>query len=199
MTRYDRAARRFGVVAPAVSLGGIALAIALTPSFSWASSALSDLGRHGAPAAWAFNGGLILGGLLALPVAWWRARTAANRLGALAAGTLALSALALAAVGVFPAGTPPHFPAALSFYALFTYAMFLDGSARARSGAVGRGLAVIWAAVAHVTGWILWALAGVGGLAVPETYGALVLAGWLAWQSLRAESPMRAAPAARNT
>lgn len=58
---------RAGVAAPLVALGEILIATLVSPSFSWASSALSDLGRPGAPTALIFNWGLIGGALLALP------------------------------------------------------------------------------------------------------------------------------------
>jgi hypothetical membrane protein len=167
------------VLAPAASLVGIGLAIALTPSFSWASSALSDLGRAGAPVPWLFNGGLILGGLLALPFAWWRWRRASNPLARLAAIGLAGTGLALAGVGRFPTGTALHLPLAAGFYLLLTYTLFLDGSGRVLAGSVARGLAWIWVGVVHFSGWLLWAFSGIGGLAVPEAFGALLLTAWL--------------------
>ena len=177
--RADRLARAGGVLAPAASLAGIALAITFTPSFTWGSSALSDLGRAGAPVPWLFNGGLILGGLLALPFAWWRWRRAANFLGRLAAIGLAGTGLALAGVGSVPAGRALHLPFAAGFYLLLTYTLFLDGSGRALAGSVARGLAWLWVGIVHFSGWLLWAFSGVGGLAVPETFGALLLSAWL--------------------
>jgi len=175
----DRFARACGVLAPVAALTGIGLAIAFTPSFSWASSALSDLGTPGAPVPWLFNGGLILGGVLALPFAWWHWRRARTRVGRSVPVALAGAGLALAGIGVFPLGTALHFPFAAGFYLLLTYTLFLDGSVRALAGTLRRGLAWIWVGIGHLTGWLLWALAGVGGLAVPEAFGALLFTAWL--------------------
>jgi hypothetical membrane protein len=167
------------VLAPVVSLAGIGLAIAFTPSFSWASSALSDLGTPSAPMPWLFNSGLMLGGILAVPFAWWHWRRVRTRVGRSVAIALAGTGLALAGIGVFPAGTALHLPFAAGFYLLLTYTLFLDGSARALAGTLRRGLGWIWVAVGHLTGWLLWALVGIGGLAVPETFGALLFTAWL--------------------
>lgn len=183
-TRANRFARASGVLAPAVSLLGIALAVSLTPSFSWAASALSDLGRPGAPVPWLFNGGLVLGGVLALPFAWWRWQRAGSRVGRLTAIGLGGTGLALAGVGLFPSGTDLHFPVAVGFYCLLTYTLFLDGSARSLAGDVRRGVTWIWVGVVHLTGWLLWVVVGVGGLAVPETFGALLFTVWLVASAL---------------
>lgn len=56
-----------GMLSVAVSVGAIATAILIADRFSWASHALSDLGRAGWASATVFNGGLIVAGLLALP------------------------------------------------------------------------------------------------------------------------------------
>lgn len=178
-SRADRLARACGILAPTAGLAGIALDVAFTPSFSSTSSALSDLGRAGTPVPWLFNGGLILGGTLALPFAWWRWKRAANPVERLAAVGLAGTGLALAGIGLFPAGTALHLPLAAGFYLLLTYTLFLDGSGLALAGTVPRGLLWIWVGVVHLTGWLLWALTGIGGLAIPETFGALLLTAWL--------------------
>ncbi|WP_229111919.1 DUF998 domain-containing protein [Halapricum desulfuricans] len=65
----DRLGRVAGTASVAVAFVGIATAIALSPSFAFGANALSDLGNPGHPAgtpatALAFNGGLIVGGVL---------------------------------------------------------------------------------------------------------------------------------------
>jgi hypothetical membrane protein len=146
------------MLAPTAGLAGIAFAIGFTPSFAWAGSALSDLGAPSAPTPWLFNGKLVLGGLFALPFAWWRWRQGANPIERVGAIGLAGTGLALSGVGLFPTGTALHL---------------------ALAGRVPRGLVRIWVGVVHFSGWLLWAISGVGDLAVPETFGALLLSAWL--------------------
>lgn len=183
MDSLERAAAAAGLVAPAVAGVAILLAALVAPpgAFSPTTGALSDLGVA-AGSGPLFNGGLVLAGALALPFAWWLWTTAERRLQRAGAATLAASFLALAGVGLFPSGTPYHVPAAIAFYLLFTYGLFLHGSGTARAGYVDRGLVTVWLAVAHVTAWLLWAVAGEAagllGLAAPETAGALVLGAW---------------------
>ena len=170
-----------GLLALATALGSILAATVRSPSFSWATDALSNLGAAGEPTAWLFNGGLIAGGALGLPFAhrlWRRSETRASRLGA---AIFAIGFVCLALVGVFPIGTRLHLPAAIAFFLSITYGWFVRGTGVALAGRVRRGIATIWFGVAHVTSWLLWA-AGVRigpGLAVPETVGALLLAAWV--------------------
>jgi hypothetical membrane protein len=104
-----------------------------------------------------------------------------------AAVAFGVAAVAMAGVGAFPAGTAPHFPAALVFFLAVTVVLATDGVARrgTRGGAVALALAV-----AHVALWAAWLVAGTSGLAVPETGGALALAAWTL-----AVGPAPAAPA----
>lgn len=129
--RIGRLARATGVLAPTASLAGIAFAIRFTPSFAWAGSALSDLGAPSASTPWLFNGGLVLGGLFALPFAWWRWRQGANPIERVGAIGLAGTGLALSGVGLFPTGTALHL---------------------ALAGRVPRGLVWIWVGVVHFSG-----------------------------------------------
>jgi hypothetical membrane protein len=194
-----RIGRGCGILAPLVSLGAIAIAMLLTPSFSWVGGALSDLGNPSAPAAWLFNSGLILGGLFAFPFAGWYASLAHNRVGQLTAVSMAGTALALIGTGVFPQSVPPHGLISLLFYALLTYTLVLDGSARALAGEVRAGLTWVWLGVAHVTGWVLLLIVGeffgVSGQALPEAFGAMLLTGWFvisAWTGRSPEPRLRA-------
>ncbi|MFC4451652.1 DUF998 domain-containing protein [Halorussus aquaticus] len=186
MTRFDTLSRACGVAAPLVTLGAILVATLVSPSFSWASSALSDLGRPGAPTAAIFNGGLVLGALLALPFVARVGLGARRHLTRAGVAAFGLAAVSMGLVGVFPEGHAYHFPSAISLYLFVTYGLFLYGSGRVRAGATNAGLAAIWLGVAHVTSWVVWA-AGlrVGpGLAVPETVGAGMFVAWigLAWR-----------------
>jgi hypothetical membrane protein len=162
-------ARAAGVAAPAVTLGGIALAVARSPTFAWGRSALSDLGRAGAPTAPLFAAALVCGGALGVVFA------AGLRPRRVAAGYAAAS-LSLAGVGLFPAGTPLHVPCAVGFFAAATATLAL-----AAADADGRRAAATGLAALAVPGaWVAWAVLGRGGVAVPETVGAVVVGAWTA-------------------
>lgn len=175
--------RGCGILAPLVGLGAVALAMILTPSFSWVGGALSDLGNPSAPAAWIFNSGLILAGVLALPFAGWYASQARNRVGQLTAVSTVGTALTLIGTGVFPQSVPLHGLISLLGYSLLTYTLVLAGTAQVLAEETRAGLTWIWLGVAHVTGWVLLLIVGeffgVGGQAIPETFGVLSLTGWM--------------------
>lgn len=180
-----------GLLAVAVALGAILASTALSPSFAWATDALSDLGASGAPTALLFNGGLIAGGALALPFAHLLWRRAATRVSRLGAAIFAVGFACLALVGAFPIGTPLHLPVAAGFYLSITYGWFVRGTGLALAGRVRRGIGAIWFGVAHVTSWLVWG-AGVRigpGIAVPETLGALLLAAWVVLTVERPAAP----------
>ncbi len=170
-----------GLSAPIVTFGAILVATLISPNFSWTRNALSDLGAAGASTAWLFNGGLILGAILALPFIWglWTRRE--NKFDSVGTAVLLISLVAMGFVGVFTEGTDLHFPMALTFYAGLTYALFFLGSGRIVADERMLGLGSIWLAVIHITSWILWA-AGIrlgSGLAIPESVGALILIVWM--------------------
>ncbi|MFC6835713.1 DUF998 domain-containing protein [Halomarina ordinaria] len=176
-----------GLLAPVVALGAIALATLRSPSFTWTGSALSDLGAPGAPTEWLFNGGLILGGLLALPFAyrvWTRGR---NRLERAGAAVFALDALCLAGVGAFPIGTDLHGPFAVAFYLLLSLSLWVYGGGNALAGDRARGLVTAALGVLNLAAWAIWAAAFTDvapGLALPESVGALVVGVWTATTAL---------------
>lgn len=174
-----RVAAASGVGAMIAALGGIALAVALAPWFSVTANALSDLGvADRAAVATAFNGGLLLGGAVALAYAWalWAAaETHSTRLVAVEFG---VAAGLMAGVGAFPSGSSLHFPVAIGFYLALTLVLATDGAVRRATTA---GQLALAAAGVHVGQWWLWT-AGVRfgpGLAIPELVGALLLAAWV--------------------
>lgn len=165
-----------GALAPVVALGTILLATALSPTFSWARSALSDLGVTPASAL-AFNGGLVAGGVLALPLALVLATDGRSVL----AIALGLTTVSMALVGVFRSGHPLHFPVALGFYLGATLTMLIDGIGSIRADRRAWGLTATGLAVVHLGAWIAWS-AGVrpgSGLAIPEAIGAVLFAIWV--------------------
>jgi len=170
--------RSFGAAATLLALGGIAVAIALDPTFSWTADALSDLGVRDRSAP-AFNWGLILGGIAGVGYALglWRS-AAGSPIAAVRAAVLAFAMVAMAGVGVFDLTDPLHGPAAIGFYTLITVAFAVDGLAR-RSTTTGR--VVLAFAAVHVAVWATFVAGGwpVSGLALPELPGALMLAAWV--------------------
>ncbi|MES3160588.1 MAG: DUF998 domain-containing protein [Halorubrum sp.] len=170
--------RVFGAAATVLALGGILVAVALDPTFSWTTDALSDLGVRDRSAP-VFNGGLILGGGVGVGYAWglWRA-VSTDVVGRVRAVVFAFAMGSLAGVGLFDLTHPFHGPAAIGFYTLVTVVFGLDGVAR-RSTTTGRVTlvfvplhVVVWAT--FIGGW--WP---VPGLALPELPGALMLAVWV--------------------
>ena len=174
-----RAGTYLGVVALAVSVLGIGTAIALAPWFSPTADALSDLGVPGEASAPAFNAGLIVGGLLGTGFALRLWPDAPGRLGRAGVGILAVSFLCLSLIGVFPTPHEYHLAVSVAFFALFTYGLFVYGSADALAGCVRTGVGTVWLGIGHVTVWVVWAVAGTEGLAVPETVGAALLGIWV--------------------
>lgn len=170
-------ARLAGPLAAAVALGSILLATALSTTFDWGTSALSDLGTVGAT-GWLFNGGLVLGCLLGLPYGWVLWTAAADWLGTIRAATFVASLLAMAGVGLFPSGTSLHFPFALAFFLFAALTLLVDGVARFRLPAGKLSLA---AGVASPAVWPLWLLVvdPDGGIAVPEFVGAALFTVWI--------------------
>lgn len=179
VSRLRLAGTWLGVIALGVSTLGIATAIALAPWFSPTANALSDLGVRGRASAPAFNYGLIAGGVLGVGFAVRLWFDAPGRIGRVAVVILGASLASMALIGVFPTPHSNHFPAAVAFFLLFTYALFAYGSGEALVGRVRAGLTTIWLGIAHVTGWVVWALAGIEGLAIPETIGAALLGVWV--------------------
>ena len=165
-----------GTLAPAVALGSILLGTLLSPTFSWTGNALSDLGVT-PTSALAFNGGLVAGGVLALPLAWVLAADGRPILGAV----FGLTAVSMALVGVFRSGHPLHFPVALGFYLGATATMLVDGIGALRANVRAWGLAAVGLALVHIGSWVAWS-AGVrpgSGLAIPEAIGAVLFAVWV--------------------
>lgn len=188
-----------GVVAVVVTLGGMLLATALSPAFTWRGNALSDLGVTTTAAGTTvtgalFNGGLILGGLLGLvfATAFWRATEGLSD--RLVVVLLALTLTLMGLVGVFPAGTTLHVPVALGFYLLATVTLWADAGV-----ALGHG-DVRWAALSGVAGtvnalaWVAWGATGAvlrDGLAIPEFVGAVALGTWVILRSHTLAGGMR--------
>lgn len=181
MNRLVGIGRLSAFLAPLIAAVAILGSILLAPEFSWAGDALSDLGAPGASTAWAFNGGLLLAGVLGLPFAAALAASARYRLDWLVAASLVVTLGSLAGVGLFPTGHPYHLPVAAGFYLLVTLTLWLDGTAGVLADEPRFGLAAIWLGNLHVIQWLAWA-AGLRlgpGLAIPETIGVVLFSVWV--------------------
>ncbi|MFB9824975.1 DUF998 domain-containing protein [Halobaculum roseum] len=187
-----RIAAASGVASIALALGGIGIAVLAAPWFSWTGNALSDLGVAGDPlVAAAFNGGLLAGGVVALPYAWAVWTTAGDRAGRALAVLFGIVSLLMAGVGAFPSDSALHVPVAIGFFLGLTALLAVDGLRR-RDTAVGRTLLV--APVVHLGAWWGWiAVLDLGdGIAIPELVGALLLAAWVL--ALSPVAPLSASP-----
>jgi hypothetical membrane protein len=182
----DRVAAAFGVLAVVVSLGGIASAIALSTRFSFATDALSDLGRATWRSSTAFNTGLLVSGLCALVPGVVLVRNSRTLLHAAGSLAFSFSAVCLALIGVFALPAPQHGTVAVGFFLGFTVAFLLYGAADLRSGARRWGLFAIALAAVHVGSWAVWIAAGTpGGLALPEIVGSGCVSAWILGTAVR--------------
>ncbi|QSG06880.1 putative membrane protein, a putative transporter component [Halapricum desulfuricans] len=176
-----------GTASVAVVFVGVATAIALSPSFAFGANALSDLGNPGHSAgtpatALAFNGGLIVGGVLGTAFALALALASGGALARLGAMLFGVATVLLAAIGVFPQGHALHFPVASGFYVLFSASTLAFGVGRLHAGRRGSGAVSIGAGIGNLAVWLLWIGRGAidrPGLAIPEIAGALFVALWV--------------------
>lgn len=183
-----------GVAAPVVAAVAILVATTLDPGFSWLDSALSHTGELPAgrslslallaerPQFLAFDGGLLLAGLLGLPFAavlYGDAEHGLERAGAVVFG---VAVLLLAGVGVFYLPKALHGPVAIGHFLATTLFFVVYGAGAVRAGRRRFGAATAALTVVHVLGWLVWAiwLADdlVPGIALPEAFGAVLFGGW---------------------
>lgn len=176
-TPRRRVARLTGPAAVVVVLGGILAATALSPTFSWEASALSDLGVTPAT-AWLFNGSLVVGGIVGAPYAWALWSAAADPLSHLRAATYALALTSMAGVGLVPAGRSLHVTVAIAFFVLAALTALVDGVARFR---LASGKVALLSGVLALVAWPVWMLwMGKNSIAVPEFVAAVLFGVWVA-------------------
>lgn len=180
MRTIDRVALWSGIAGSLVGFTATLLATLLSPSFSWTANALSDLGAPGAANPWLFNGGLIAAGLIALPFAWTLYSAASHAIERLGAVAFAATVVDLSLIGAFPEGTDLHFPLAVGYFTLLTFALWIHGSGTVLAGDARRGLVFIWLGIGHVLAWVLWTWVGTDGVAIPELVGSVILLVWVA-------------------
>lgn len=164
-----------GVAGSLVGFAAVLYATGLSPTVSWTADALSDLGAPGAATAGAFNGGLGVAGVIALPFAWVlfdAARHPVERLGAV---LFAATVADLALIGAFPIGTTLHFPLSVGYFSLLSFTLWIHGTGTVLAGDARRGLLAIWLGLGNTLVWVGWSAAGTEGVAIPEFVGSLVL------------------------
>lgn len=186
MNGLERSALWCGVLGPVFSLGCVALATVLASpaEFTWASEALSELGRREASTFWLFNGGLVGGGALGAVFAWPLWRRTRNRVERLGVVSFVFTTVGLGLVGVFYLPHGLHEVVALVFFVGGPLTHWLYGTGRILARDVRVGLVSVGAGVVHVLGWTGWFVsAAVTGstdwFAVPEMVAALAFGGWL--------------------
>ncbi len=116
-----------GLLAPFVAYGLIAVAILVNADFSFAGSALSDLGAPEAAHGNIFNFGLIFAGFLFIIFILSMFRLSESEVGLIGLIGLIIGAVCLILVGVFPKGAAPHNLAALLFYSFSIGGMIIFG------------------------------------------------------------------------
>lgn len=179
--KWLRLAGLCGIAAPTVALSCIFLSISLSPWFSWSANALSDLGVG--EAAWAFNSGLMAGGILTMVFAAGLLTTFRKRaLGCAGAMLLFLDAIALFGIGVFSeAAGDIHFYLSVAFFALFPLSVFLLGAGAIMAGSKKFGSFTIVDGVLAILPWVFsW-----DGVAIPEAISALVASIWIVAEGAR--------------
>ncbi|MBS3817061.1 MAG: DUF998 domain-containing protein [Candidatus Thermoplasmatota archaeon] len=116
-----------GILAPFIAYGLISISILVNPDFSFASSALSELGATDVAYNNIFNFGLIFSGLLFIIFLVGMFRLTESQVGLVGLSGIIVGAICLILVGVFPMGTDPHWLLALLFYSFSIGGMIIFG------------------------------------------------------------------------
>ena len=172
-----------GVITPIISLSFITVAIAYTPQFNWFTWALSDLGVH--EAAFIFNNGLIIGGILAVVFAVGLMQVLRKQvLGFVGAFTLVLSSINLCAIGVFPESTGRiHSYVSLAFFTLLAISVFLIGTSLIREPS--QRYLGLFTILTVVVGSVAALAVPHEGVAIPEMIGSIAASVWAVVLSIK--------------
>ncbi len=178
----------YGLLAPIFAYVMILVAVASYSEFSWADSALSDLGVVPGITSSLFNGGLVISGVLFLTFTIGFFFFAGdNRVGRVGILILAVACAALVMIGVFPENVKPiHFGVSVAFFTLLPIALLaIAGSfwiAQKKSMALFTWIVALTAAVTWIFHFSFRVFAGV---AIPEFVSGLAGAIWVASFGIR--------------
>jgi hypothetical membrane protein len=183
----NRFAAICGLLGPLIAFIGIAVSISLSLSwFTWFNNALSDLGHPSRPVAPIFNGGLILCGIITLPLAFrliLLQRSQKSIIGIIGGFFLLLSQFFVIGVGLFnEAFVGLHYAASVGFFVSLLLFGLIYGVTMMRIqdtrlvGILAFLLAFISAAtwVAKFANLLPWT-----GVAIPEIISAIAIFVWV--------------------
>lgn len=166
-----------GILGPFVAIISIAVAIALSPWFSWASNALSDLGHTGnSDVAPLFNFGLLLCGFLIILYSVTSFRKHAKY----TSYFLVLTGLSLQLVATFnEVYGDLHFLVSVLFFASLGFASISYIIEK-------KSVLAIASLIIGSASWILYGLKIYSaGIAVPEAISSVAVAAWVVLDALR--------------
>ncbi len=176
-----KAAGLCGVSVPIVALSFIFVSIQFSPWFRWSSNALSDVGVG--EAAWVFNSGLMVSGILTCVLAAalfleFKGQTL-RRIGA---ALLLIDAAALFGIGLFSeAYGAIHFYFSVAFFAFFPVSLFVLGAGTILAKFLKFGIFTIIIGILAALPWAFsWS-----AVAVPEMLSAIVASAWSIVQGMR--------------
>ena len=167
--------RYSGILSPIFSFTLIGIAILIHPWFSFNSNALSDLGALNTDNNWVFNSALITGGFFAILFSYGIQRKG-NAVENIAYAVFLIASIFMLLIGVFPEGTPVHWTVSILFFLLSAIAIFTAGLGRIM---VERRLEGIFSIILIITALSLSFGIRWGGIAIPETIGAVAIAIWV--------------------
>jgi hypothetical membrane protein len=174
----------YAAASAATGFGGVAVALALAPWFSWSADALSDLGHPRHASAAPFAAGLFMAGIFFVKAVWFaRPVLGDSRLASAAVAFLIAGGLSLSAIGVVNVsyGTA-HFVVSLTYFAFVPLGMALLALCIRQAAPGFAAVTSLMAAAAAAFGiTILTAVAWgapFSSQAVPELIASAILAAW---------------------
>ena len=153
------------IIGPAYALISIAVAIMLSPWFSWINNAISDLGVH--DVAPIFNISLIVSGIMCMFFALGVFMTLKHQLGKVGMLMVFMASIALIGIGAFHENIRPwHFIFSVAFFVLLLLASLVMGYYFLKKKSTRYlGIAAFAVAVIGIIGWTInWG----PGIAIPE-------------------------------
>lgn len=188
--RFDRLSTAAGVAAPVVLLVTVGVGAAVSKAYDWPTEPFSIVGGSGEPVSLAFNVGLVVAGLLALPFARLLWRVGRRAVG----GLYVLVALSLVGAGLFPIPTALHAVFGAGLLLGIPLVLLAAGVDDWRGGDRRSGATTLALGTAAFAVWLPYDLgieAAQVGYGAAELVAFLALAVWSGWTAsrLRARPP----------